>query len=548
MRITWKQAWSALALTAAAVSVMPDDVLSGGNAPAAKKNAADGSVSESTVLRIPANSNFPVNRQLNLGGGRSMMIQFPMELRDVMVSDPEKVDVILQSNDRVFLVAKKPGAANAFFFDTQGNQVAVFEINIGSDLSSLDNLLKRLIPGSNIKSELAGATIVLTGTVRSPIDSQRAADMAKQFAAANKGAIGAGTSTATSTTVGNVTTWQTQSQSNDKVEFKPIINMLVVEGDDQVMLKVTVAEVNRTALKQLGINLGASVGAGNFGGSLGTMNTFPLTAPILGALPNAGLVQQGAQAGSAPCANILPQVHPNYVNTSGFSGGFSAGSSCLSYNLRAMERHGLVRTLAEPTLTAVSGESAKFLAGGEYPVPVSSALGNIGIEFKEFGVAVAFTPVVLTEGRISLKIDTQVSELSTEGSITLNGVQLPSLRKRSAVSTVELPSGGSMAMAGLISETTRQNVEGLPGMKDIPILGTLFRSRDYISNETELVVIVTPYLVRPTARQNLARPDDGLAPASELKATFLGDLNRIYGKGKPIPDGGLKGSHGFIVD
>ena len=217
--------------------------------------------------------------------------------------------------------------------------------------------------------------------------------------------------------------------------------------------------------------------------------------------------------------------------------------------LRALERNGLVRTLAEPTLTAVSGESAKFLAGGEYPVPVSADNGTVGISFKEYGVGVAFSPVVLSEGRISLKIDTEVSELSNEGALVTAGIQIPSLRKRLARSTIELPSGGSLALAGLISDSTRQNIEGTPLLKDLPILGTLFRSRDFQKAETELVIIVTPYIVRPTARQNLARPDDGLAPASDLKANFLGHLNRVYGKTRELPaHGGLKGDHGFIVD
>ena len=196
----------------------------------------------------------------------------------------------------------------------------------------------------------------------------------------------------------------------------------------------------------------------------------------------------------------------------------------------------------------MSGETAKFLAGGEYPVPVSADNGSVSIAFKEFGVGVAFTPVVLSEGRISLKIDTQVSELTTEGSLSLGGFQIPSLKKRSAMSTVELPSGGSIVMAGLISETTRQTIEGLPGAKDIPILGTLFRSREFQQAETELVIIVTPLMVRPTAERKLAKPDDGLAPASELKANFLGHLNRVYGKRRQLPDGGLKGDYGFIVD
>ena len=220
----------------------------------------------------------------------------------------------------------------------------------------------------------------------------------------------------------------------------------------------------------------------------------------------------------------------------------------MSHAIRALEREGLVRTLAEPNLTAVSGEPANFLAGGEYPVPVVDSNGGLSVTFKKFGVALAFTPIVLSEGRISLKIETEVSELSNQGAVTLSGFSIPAIRKREAKSTVELPSGGTIALAGLISEDTRQNIDGLPGIKDIPILGTLFRSRDYIKNESELVVIVTPYLVKPTSRQQLAIPTDGLAPATDMKANFLGHLNRIYGKSEALPDGGLKGDYGFIVE
>ena len=216
--------------------------------------------------------------------------------------------------------------------------------------------------------------------------------------------------------------------------------------------------------------------------------------------------------------------------------------------MRALERDGLIRTLAEPNMTAISGETANFLAGGEYPIPVVDSQGQLSVQYKKFGVGLAFTPVVLSEGRISLKIETEVSELTTEGAVVLSNISIPALKTRQAKTTVEMPSGGSLAIAGLISDSTKQNIDGFPGLKDMPMLGTLFRSRDFIKSETELVVIVTPYMVRPTARQNLARADDGLAPASDLKANFLGHLNRIYGKTAAPPPGGLKGDYGFIVE
>ena len=212
-----------------------------------------------------------------------------------------------------------------------------------------------------------------------------------------------------------------------------------------------------------------------------------------------------------------------------------------------LERDGLIRTLAEPNLTAVSGETAKFLAGGEYPIPVVDATGRQSVSYKEFGIGVAFTPVVLSEGRISLKIETEVSELTDVGGVVLSSISIPALKKREAKSTVELPSGGTLALAGLLSEDTRKNIDGFPGLKDVPVLGTLFRSNDFIKRETELVVLVTPYMVKPVARQKLARPDDGLAPASDHKFNFYGHLNRVYGKDLPTQVG-LKDGAGFIID
>jgi pilus assembly protein CpaC len=245
--------------------------------------------------------------------------------------------------------------------------------------------------------------------------------------------------------------------------------------------------------------------------------------------------------------NVTSYPGAKAVGNSGADSTGQIGPARISGALRALERAGLIRTLAEPNLTAVSGESAKFLAGGEYPIPVSSKDGQIGVTFKEFGVSVAFTPIVLSEGRISLKIETEVSELSNSGAVSIGGLTIPALRKRTAKSTVELPSGGSLAMAGLLSDDVRQNIDGFPGLKDVPVLGTLFRSRDYIKRESELVVIVTPYTVRPTAPSKLALPNSGLQPASDFKAILLGHFNRIYGRDVAVPAGSLK-DIGFIVE
>lgn len=476
-----------------------------------------------SVLRV-RDSELGQSKALQLPLNKSMLIELPRELRDVVVSAPDIMDAVVQSSNRVYLIGKKVGQSNAFFFDAQGRQILTLEVLIDHDTEVLDAMLRRLLPGSDIKAEILNETIILTGTVRSAIDSTRAADIASRFI------------------VGSA------SASDDRHKNK-VINMLAVEGEEQVMLRVTVAEVQRSVLKQFGINVGAIVNTGNFTTSLLTENALPLTAAQgLGTLPIPGIRTTGDLAGSLALYNAGPNGAGAPFGNSGLTGGWASNGNAVSGAIRALERDGLLKTLAEPNLTAVSGETAKFLAGGEFPIPVVDTQGALSVVFKEFGVGLAFTPVVLSEGRISLKIETEVSELTNQGAVTLNNIQIPALKKRQAKSTVEMPSGGSLALAGLISDDVRQNIDGFPGLKDVPVLGTLFRSRDYIKEETELVVIVTPYMVKPVARQKLVRPDDGLAPATDMKANFLGHLNRIYGRGAPLPDGSLKGDYGFIVE
>ena len=239
---------------------------------------------------------------------------------------------------------------------------------------------------------------------------------------------------------------------------------------------------------------------------------------------------------------------PTGVNVGAAVSSTSNGTSAV---LRAMERNGLLRTLAEPNLTTISGETANFLAGGEFPVPVAQRGDRISIEFKPFGVSLAFTPVVLDERRISIKVATEVSELTNDGAFTLtgtNGITIPGLKVRRANTTVEMPSGGSLVMAGLIQEEAKHNLNGYPGLKSLPILGALFRSRDFENSETELVVIVTPYIVKPTNRSRLARPDEGFAPPSDEEVTFLGRLNAVYGtKTGQHPSGDYVGDIGYIM-
>jgi pilus assembly protein CpaC len=298
---------------------------------------------------------------------------------------------------------------------------------------------------------------------------------------------------------------------------KKVLSTVAIAGREQVMLKVRVAEMQRNVLKQLGVDIDAAFSIGKFSGAFESTNPFSI---------------DGA------------------LNTSSHVIGFGTDDNFIDFTVTALERDGILRTLAEPTLTAISGESAKFLAGGEYPVPVGADDDTIKIEFKPFGVGLNFTPVVMSEGQISMRISTEVSELSTENSIAIPGTSftVPGLDVRRAETTVELPSGGSMVMAGLIQDTVKQQINGIPGLKNLPILGTLFRSRDFQSDQTELVVIVTPYVVSPVNEKQLVTPFERYNTPTDRQTILFGRLNKIYGIAGDGPKGVYHGNVGYIVE
>lgn len=439
------------------------------------------------IQRVSIGVNDGGSRYLHLGLNKSMVIDLPRDARDVLVSNPKIADAVMRTARRAYLIGMEVGMTNVFFFDAQGNQIAGVELQVERDLEVLSRTIAQLIPGSNVRVEALNDNIVLTGSVQRPADADRAADLAGRF-------------------VGKA---------------EQVLSMLAVEGKEQVHLKVTVAEVRRSVIKQFGINLEAALASGNFASTIVSQNPFPVANKAL-STTNAALT---------------------YLN----------GTDTITGTVQALERNGVLRVLAEPTLSAITGESAKFLAGGEFPVPVGrDEDGNIQLEFKEFGVALAFTPVVMSEGRISLKVATEVSELTDENALVFTGaagsLRIPGLKVRRADTTVELPSGGSLVLAGLLQQDTRQIVNGIPGLMDVPVLGTLFRSRDYQNNDTELLVLVTPYLVDPVARQDLARPDDNFHLASDPVTILLGRLNRIYGMAGAHPEGRYRGPVGFIVE
>jgi pilus assembly protein CpaC len=448
-----------------------------GHAPAAEPAA-----SRIKLVGSDASSKF-----VPLGVGKSVVIDLPRDIKDVLVADPKIANAVIRSTRRAYIIGAAVGQTNVYFFDAEGNQIGGLDIAVTRNLNGLRAAIKQALPNADIRVEGLGDGLVLTGNVSSALEAQTAFDIASRLVD----------------------------------DSKKVVNSITVSGRDQVMLKVTVAEVQRDVIKQLGVDLNGSIGSGATVLDFSNANGFS----ALGQALNAG--------------NHITGTYKSVDAT-----------------LRAMERAGVVRTLAEPTLSAISGETANFLAGGEFPVvtgvtcsPPGSQNCTNAIQFKKFGVSLVFTPIVLSAGRISLRVGTEVSELSSEGALQTAGISIPSLRTRRADTTLEIPSGGSLAMAGMIQEQTKQQLNGLPGLMQVPILGTLFKSRDYVNRQTELMVIVTPYIVRAVARKNLSQPDDGFADASDPSGILLGKLNRIYGVPKQRDDKlTYRGNYGFILD
>jgi pilus assembly protein CpaC len=459
----------------------------------APATAAESDAAPAITSSIP--SIVPKTRFLSLGVGKSAVLDLPRDVKDVLVADPKIANAVIRSPQRAYIIGSAVGQTNVVFFDADGQQIAAYDIAIKRDLNGVRAALKQLLPAATIQAEGIGEGVMLTGSVSTPIEAQQAGDVVARL-------------------VGGP---------------EKVVNSIVVRGHDQVMLKVAVAEVQRSIIKQLGIDLSANM---NYGTAVVNFNNVnPFTA------------NNGPLNGSSLVASAVNK----------------AGLPTVTATLRAMESAGVVRTLAEPNLTAISGEAATFIVGGEFPFPTgvtcqTTAAGSVGqcapsIAFKKFGISLNFTPVVLTEGKISLRVMTEVSEISTDNSISISGVNVPSVKTRRAETTLEIPSGGSLAMAGLIQEQTKQAVNGMPGVDQIPVLGQLFRSQDYFNNQTELMVIVTPYVVRAVAQKELSRPDDGFAPSSDAQSALFAQINRIYGVPARVePIGSYQANFGFIID
>lgn len=454
--------------------------------------------------RMTANGNDQVMaRRVDLSIGKSIIVDLPRDAGEVFVADPKVANAVVRTARKIFIIGTGAGTTSVFVMDKAGTQIAALDIGVAKELARelnvLREVLKKAMPAADIKVTSVGDNFVLAGTVESALEAQTAADIANNLVGQSQGGfMGLGPA------------------SSGKV-----VNALQVRGKDQVMLKVTIAEVQRSVLKQLGINFDGTWRAAGTAFGLATDNPFSVQRELL--------------------SNTAAEFTASGKTT----------------RLRALERQGVLRTLAEPTLTAISGESAKFLAGGEIAVPQNETCSfdalnrrscTISLTYKPVGVTLNFTPVVLSEQRISIRVATEVTEIDADNSFQLGTTRMPGFRTRKADTTVELPSGGVLATAGIIQQQTRQQINGLPGAMNIPILGTLFRSRDYQRFETELLVLVQPFIAKSSAPGQIARPDDGFADATDPSTIFMGRLNRTYGTAATSLRGGAHGPVGFIND
>lgn len=428
--------------------------------------------------------------QLEVNKGRLVRLDRPAGT--VFIADPEIADIQVKSPRLVYLMGKKPGETTLYAVDESENVLASVAIRVNLNLSRLRDAIRALDPRSDVEVTSIDDTLVLRGVVRSASMAEDVRRLAVRIAG----------------------------------DEAAIINRLGVDAPNQVNLRVRIAEVSRGVDKQLGFNWQI---LGTLGGlSLGLATTNPF-------------------AGGVGVANSLGGL------SQGVSAVFNAKGWDFNSVIDALEEEGLVTILAEPNLTALSGETASFLAGGEFPILVPDSNGRVTIEFKKFGVSLAFTPTVIGEDRINLHVRPEVSQLSSTNAVTLNDFVVPSLTTRRAETTVELGSGQSFAIAGLLQNNVTHDIRKFPALGDIPVLGALFRSDRFQRDESELVIIVTPYIVRPASRTRLAAPTDGFVPPHDIERLITGGTHRrnpVAGKPRTVDNSGkvLIGPVGFQLN
>ena len=452
-----------------------------------------GTVAATPAVAAPRAGTFKPTGQVLLSTGEGQMVTLPSNVSDVWTSNPGVADVYVTNPRQINLFGKEAGEATVIATSSNGSVVYSTNVRVSQNITSVNEMLRAAMPASNIRVMNVGQLAILTGTVASPDESAQAAQLVS--AMLNPGVD------------------MTKDSGTCKI---CVINRLTTATPLQVSLKVKIAEVSRSLVKEIGINLLAN------GSDVSVMSGEGIFLPPAGVVPEAGKDATG---------QIIRAVTGTTIGLRKSLLGLD-----LISRLQLSEADGLVTTLAEPTLTALSGETASFLAGGEFPVPISSSLGSVTVEYKQYGVGLAFTPIVLADGRISMRVRPEVSELSSEGSVKLGDFVIPALVTRRAETTVELGSGQSFMIAGLLRNSNTNDINKAPFLGDLPILGALFRSTKYRRAETELVIVVTPYLVRPVSANQIALPTDGYRSANDPQRILLGqEHDGRTGERRPEP-------------
>jgi pilus assembly protein CpaC len=442
--------------------------------------------------------------QIEVSKGNLIRLERPAGT--AFIADPTIADIQVKSARLIYVFGKKPGETTLYAVDDNEQMLANFRIVVTHNLSRLRNSLRGALPDGGVSVDSVEGTVVMSGSVNSPVEAEDARRLAASYLPADQ----------------------------------EVLNRVRVEGSNQINLRVRIAEVSRSVVKQLGFNWDAVVSNSNF--LFGIAQGGPVTNAAGNFLTrNPAALATGAQS-----------------NVNNLFGSYASQNFNTNALIDALEAEGLVTVLAEPNLTALTGEAASFLAGGEFPIPVAQSTTSSGttitVQFKQFGVSLAFVPTVMNERRISLRVRPEVSQLTTEGAVTLSSIQIPALTTRRAETTVELGSGQSFAIAGLLQNNTTHDVSRFPGLGDLPILGALFRSDRFRRNETELVIIVTPYLVKPiSTATRLQTPVDGFVPPNDQDRVLNGMNYRPQLRQRPVQplagEGrGLVGPSGFVVE
>ena len=475
---------------------------------------------------------------------KSRVVQLDRPASRVSVGNPDIADILIFRSRQLYVLGKDIGSTNVLLWDSSDNLIRSINVEVTHDLGVLKSLLHELLPGEDIHVFSAQRSIILAGEVSNLVRMESAMQIARTFLQQ--------VSTATDKDM-----FDPEAASGREKTAGTVINMMTVGGNHQVMLSVTVAEIARTELRRLNTQFnaisygsdrwqfGGANGGASFPGALFEPNDVRI--PVLGD----GSGDRGV------IGPVISEFMPDTarIEDSGLFASFLTDDFLMNIVIDAAKEKGLAKILAEPTLTTLSGQEAEFLSGGEFPIPVPQGLDTVTIHFKEFGVGVRFLPVVLGSGRISLKINVSVSDLVSSNAVTFQptevstGFFVPALSKRSASTTVELGDGQTVGIAGLINENLREVINKFPGLGELPVIGHLFRSQEFIKGETELVILVTPRLSLPVQRDQIRLPTDDFIEPTDAEFFFLGRLEGRPRKSESASaEGGTEGSYGHVID